>query len=58
MIDKNELKDCVSMYIQDVVDWSMCEWIAHQMGISEDDVQIELDKNSKYKQISKLLDRG
>ena len=46
------------MYIQDVVDWSMCEWIAHQMGISEDDIQIELDKNSKYKQIKKLLDRG
>jgi len=58
MIDKNELKDCVSMYIQDVVDWSMSEWIADQMGISEDDVQIELDKNSKYKQIKKLLDRG
>ena len=55
-IDKEELNDCIDVYLQDVIDWSMSEWIADQLCITTEEVDSELEKNSTYKKLKKLLD--
>ena len=54
-IDKEELNDCIDVYLQDVIDWSMSEWIADQLCITTEEVDSELEKNSTYKKLKKLL---
>lgn len=55
-IDKEELNYCIDVYLQDVIDWSMSEWIANQLCITTEEVDSELEKNSTYKKLKKLLD--
>jgi len=55
-IDKEELNDCIDVYLQDVIDWSMSEWIADQLCITTEEVDRELEINSTYKKLKKLLD--
>lgn len=55
-IDKEELNDCIALYLQDVIDWSMSEWIADQLCITTEEVDRELKINSTYKKLKKLLD--
>jgi len=55
-IDKEELKDCISTYMYDVVSWSMSEWIADQLAVSVKDVEVALNKDATFKKIKRLVE--
>jgi len=55
-IDKEELKDCISTYMYDVVSWSMSEWIADQLSVSVKDVEVALNKDATFKKIKRLVE--
>ena len=55
-IDKEELQDCISTYMYDVVSWSMSEWIADQLAVSVKDVEVALNKDATFKKIKRLVE--
>ena len=57
-IDKEEISELLDMYLDDVVTWSMAEWIADQIGETESHISEELEKHPKFKQLKTILNRG